>query len=787
MTSHDATTNPSKHTNALVHETSPYLLQHAHNPVDWLPWGEAAFAQAKQRDVPIFLSIGYSTCYWCHVMEREVFENETIAKQMNELFVCVKVDREQRPDIDEIYMTATQIMTRRGGWPMSVFMTPPDGRGAGDPGLRPFWCGTYIPPTPMHGMTSFPQVLDALSNAWHNQRSDILEEGDKVAAVVAESLTSDHEPGPIAADLIDRTANTLCKIYDETHGGFGDAPKFPTPCLPGLLLAVQQKSGDTKIKHILRHTLDRMVRGGIFDQVGGGFHRYSVDERWLVPHFEKMLYDNGQLAELYAGYLESTDSDDELVPVFKRGLAAIGDYVIREMTDPSGAFWSAQDAEVDGQEGLNYLWMQDEMRDACGDEKLAALTEQLYGMDCGTNFQDPHHPANAPTNVLFVPEPWSMMAKQLAMPIDDLFAMQDEVNQKLLAVRDQRKQPTTDDKVLTAWNGMMIAGLAKAGQVLGEPRFIEAASRAADAILSSLAIPDDQGGGLYRTMRQGKPSVPGFLEDYAHFVHGLIELHRACQATASNPDNTYLQEAERLTQNAAKQFAHDTGGYYDTLADQADLFVRTRSTNDGATNSGNSQMIHNLVDLSELTGNQRYAGQAGRDLQSFAKPLSEYATNMAHMVHALLRLQEHAPDLITWQHTDSTPTTDANTDLTYAIDPQPAKVIDGIAHFNLHLLIRDGLHLSVGGTQQPGATQVSLAPDSDAELLVDWPQGEPFHSPLADASLSVYAGRVALPIQVHLQDASPSEIELQLDYQPCSDTACQPPQSRRIIVKLNTS
>ena len=783
MTSHHETDTLPKYTNALANETSPYLLQHAHNPVQWLPWGQDAFDQAKQRDTPIFLSIGYSTCYWCHVMEREVFEDETIAQQMNALFVCVKVDREQRPDIDDIYMTATQAMTRRGGWPMSVFLTPPGARGAGDPGLRPFWCGTYLPPTPMHGITSFPQVLNALSTAWQNQRSDIMEQGDKVAAVVTESLTSESEPAPIESGLIECATNVLCSIYDSVHGGFGDAPKFPTPCLPSFLLAVQKTTGNDNIQHILAHSLDRMARGGVFDQIGGGFHRYSVDEQWLVPHFEKMLYDNGQLAELYADYIEAADPGDDLMPVFKRTLTATGDYVIREMTDPSGAFWSAQDAEVDGQEGLNYLWLQDEFRDACGDEQLAIVAEQLYGIDRGTNFQDPHHQANAPANVLFVPEPWPTIAAQLATSVDKLFAVQDDINHKLLAIRDQRKQPVTDDKVLTAWNGMMIAGLAKSGRVLNVQRFIHAAASAANAILTQLAMPDDDGVGLYRTMRDGKPSVPGFLEDYAHFVHGLIELHRACRSCELHADKNYLEHAERLTKHATSLFAHDQGGYYDTLADQVDLFVRTRSTNDGATNSGNSQMIHNLIDLSDLTGNQAYAKQAGRDLQSFAAPLSQHATNMAHMVHALLRMQHHAPQFIAWQQAGAS---EASDDLICTIAPQPATVVGGIARFQLHLEIQDGLHLAAGGTDQNGATMLSLVMPKEAELQIDWPTGEPIESAITDMPALVYAGQVTIPIQLRVNNHMPKQIGLQLDYQPCSDRACQRPQSRRITVRLNT-
>ncbi|MGB0767002.1 MAG: DUF255 domain-containing protein [Phycisphaeraceae bacterium] len=794
-----------EHTNALIDETSPYLLQHAHNPVDWLAWGDAAFDAARERGVPIFLSIGYATCYWCHVMEREVFENEAIAQLMNDRFVCIKVDREQRPDVDDLYMAATQIMTRRGGWPMSVFLTPPDARGEGDPGLRPFWCGTYIPPTPMHGMTSFPQVLESLSKAWQTQRSEVLEQGDKVAAVVAESLTSDTEPGPIDPTLIDRAVQTLARTYDRAHGGFGDAPKFPTPSIPRLLLATLHEQPNPATQSILGHTLDRMARGGIFDQVGGGFHRYSVDERWLVPHFEKMLYDNGQLAELYADAIalaERQDADDtrsaDAIATYKRTLRRLCDYVLREMTDATGAFWSAQDAEVDGQEGLNYLWTPQQFDEALKDPETADLAKRLYGLTLGTNFQDPHHPECPPTNVLFMPEPLSTVANDIARPLQDLIEQQDEINRELLAVRDRRKQPTTDDKVLTSWNGMMIAGLAKAGAVLGETAYLDAAAKAADAVIEHLCVsdmtPDESTGSMHRAMRAGRASVPAFLEDYAQFAHGLIELHRASLATQTHQQRDDLGHAKRLMDRARSYFAHPAGGCYDTLDGQADLFVRARSSYDGATPSANSQMIHNLIDLAELTGDDTHFATAGRDLRSFAKPLAEQPTGMTHMLHALLRLQRHAPQVLranqdhsTEHDKDNDNENDNDNRLAIAITPDPVPLSsDRVARFDLTLTIEAGYHLTPGTNDQANPIRLAPADPEAATLDIDWPIGDPLatDAPGGTPDARAYAGTVTLPATLRVHSPDTDAVELQLDYQPCTDTACERPRTKRLTVRL---
>jgi hypothetical protein len=770
-----------KHTNRLIDETSPYLRQHAHNPVDWYPWGDEAFAAARQRGVPIFLSIGYSTCYWCHVMERQVFESPAIAGQMNALYVCIKVDREERPDIDDIYMTATQLMTRRGGWPMSVFLTPPGAAGEDDAGLKPFWCGTYLPPEPMQGMPGFPQVLEGLGRAWNEQRDEVLEQAERLAQGVIEQLGAQAQPGPIDPLVINQAANAVVQTYDPEHGGFGGgpgaAPKFPQPATPAFLLALQNDTGSEPLWEKIEHTLDRMARGGIYDQVGGGFHRYSVDTRWLVPHFEKMLYDNGQLAELYAAaYTSHPDSDFR----YEFGWVAKGtcDYILREMTDPTGMFWSAQDAEVDAQEGLNYLWTVAEVEQAIGDDgPPSGLALEMYGLDRGPNFQDPHAPDAEPKNVLFLPRPLFVLAAVGGTTVEGLREVRDAYNASLLEVRSRRQQPGTDDKVLTAWNGMMIAGLAAVGGTLDEPRFLDAATRAADTIAEHLAIPEEQGGGLYRTFRDGTAKIPGFLDDYAHYVHGLIQLHRY----SGNGDD-YLDWAERYTAMAVERFEHARGGYYDTLADQQDLFVRTRGTYDGAVPSGNSQMIHNLVDLFELTGNRGYAERAARDLMSFATPLRERGGAMLHMLHALHRLLKVAPDIL------ETSTTSAGDDgpVQFAVEPETLALRDGVGTLAVTLRIAEGYHLGAGDAAGDvvRATTLSAVDADNVTLRIHWPDGEQRVYPFADAPLAVYEGEVSLRVEVSVVGDVAESLTLQLRYQACTDRQCEPPATASVEVGL---
>ena len=761
------TETDSQHTNRLIDETSPYLRQHAHNPVDWHAWGKAAFEKARQEDKPIFLSVGYSTCYWCHVMERQDFENETIAAQMNERFVNVKVDREERPDVDELYMTATQLLTGHGGWPMSVFLTPPGDGGAS--GLKPFWAGTYIPPEPQQGMPSFPQVLEGLSDAWHDRRDEVLQQADRVADAVTEHLRYSDTSGALSSDIVSRAASALLSRYDSEHGGIGGAPKFPQPAFLAFLLAVWKNNGDDSVRQPLRHTLDRMARGGVYDQVGGGFHRYSTDERWLVPHFEKMLYDNGQLVELYTDAYDAALSIDDK-PVYEQIVRETCDYVLREMTDDTGAFWSAQDAEVEGREGGNYIWTREQVEQAIDDNALAGLAVRMYGLDRGANFQDPHHRDAEPANVLYLPEPLETLAQSEG---DDLASLRDKrrrINDALKRERDRRRQPATDDKVLLGWNGMMIAGLARAGHTFQEPRYIQAAERAAEAILQHMTRADVDGE-LYRTMRNREPKIPAMLEDYAFFAHGLIELHRATDGEASH---RYLELAQRYTKAAIDRFAAEQGGYYDTRAEQSDLFVRIRTTQDGVIPSGNSRIAHNLLDLAALSSESTYVDRALSDLRSFGQILDKQGVAMVTMQHALLRALEDAPQRVA---SEATGARDAAADEVVHVSAEPSEVdlSTGSATFVVSLRIDAAHHLNAA---QPGdanlvATELFLQDGDGLALEVDYPAGETREYPFTDVPLAVYEGSVALKATLRkAENVHGGNARVMLRYQACTQNAC---------------
>jgi uncharacterized protein YyaL (SSP411 family) len=775
-----------KYTNRLADETSPYLRQHAHNPVDWYPWGEAAFALARQQQKPIFLSIGYSTCYWCHVMERQVFENPTIAGKMNDLFINIKVDREERPDLDDIYMTATQLMTHSGGWPMSVFLTPPpppspegkdsDALAHERGGLKPFWCGTYLPPEPMHGRPSFPQVLEALFEAWQTRRDEVLEQADKLADAVKRTLASEEEqPGPLDAEPVTAAARALLGTYDDEHGGFGgrpgQGPKFPQPSNLSFLFAVLQNNKSPDIAEALAYSLDRMARGGICDQVGGGFHRYSVDEQWLVPHFEKMLYDNGQLLGVYTRALTHERGrdlpNDNRLAFYDRVLRETADYVLREMTDDTGAFHSAQDAEVNAREGQNYLWTAEQIGDALDDPELSELALRMYGVDQGPNFQDPHAPDAAPANVLYLPKPLPELAEELGLSRDQLLARREQINAALYRVRQRRDQPGTDDKVLVGWNGLMIQGLAEAGAALNEPRYLEAAGRAADAILQHMDDPASEGG-LLRTMRAGQAKVPAFLEDYALFVAGLIALHRA-EARGERR----LDQARCYVDTAERRFATGHGGYYDTLADQDDLFVRVRSSYDGAVPTGNAVMIHNLIDLYELTGARDHLDRAVRDLRSFAEPLRQRGGAMIHMQHALLRALEHAADAL------NAPANGRPAATGPAAEPVAAEArwLDDQT-LRLTLDIASGYHIH-GPDPEPPLVGTSVELIGPGSMEVSYPEGEEKTFPFADAPQRVYQGRTQ--IDARLTGVGEGS-RLRLRVQPCRDDACLTPRTLDVTI-----
>ncbi|MCC6679989.1 MAG: DUF255 domain-containing protein [Phycisphaeraceae bacterium] len=722
------------YTNVLVHETSPYLQQHGHDPVHWLPWGDLAFERARRQQLPIFLSIGYSTCYWCHVMQRLVFNDLDIATYMNEHFVNIKVDREERPDVDDLYMTATQVMTRKGGWPMSVFLTPPEAEGPGAKGLKPFFCGTYFPPEAVGRMPGFGQVLESMHRAWMTQREVVLNQADELMRHVRSYLEVHRAAGQLDAGSARKAAEQLMKTYDREHGGFGAAPKFPTPNHLAFLLA----RPEPERRAAVHHTLHRMAHGGIYDHVGGGFHRYSTDEVWLVPHFEKMLYDNGQLMELYADAL-ADDLGEAHAPLYGRVLRETGDYVLREMTNPSGGasggcFYCAQDAEVNTFEGGSYLWTKQQVEETIDDPELRVFALKLYGLDGGPNFRDPHHRDAEPCNVLYLPTPLEELGPDAA-------EKRQKINALLKQQRDLRDQPATDDKVLVSWNGIMIAGLARAGAVLKESRFIQAATRAADFIMQHMIAPD---GSLLRLHRQGKARVPAFLEDYAFFVHGLLSLH---QATG---EVRFREAAEKFTDIAIERFvargkSGGGEGYYDTLDEQQDMILRTRGIYDGAIPSGASQMVHNLLDLGRHE-------RALADLRSYSGELARYGQGMAHMQHALMRaLALSAASVVSARVSP--------------IDSQAGR-------FHVDLTIAAGYHLNANPASDDKLVATTL---SGAEVIYPLPQQKRYA--FADRELSVYESSARLTVKV---DPAALPTQLTLTYQPCTDHTCEAPATLQI-------
>ncbi|NUM56655.1 MAG: thioredoxin domain-containing protein [Candidatus Hydrogenedentes bacterium] len=581
-----------KHTNRLANETSPYLLQHAHNPVDWYPWGDEAIAKSRAEDKPIFLSIGYSACHWCHVMERESFESESVAEILNRDFVCIKVDREERPDLDEIYMTAVQIMTQSGGWPMSVWLTPD---------LKPFYGGTYYPPEDAYGRPGFKTVLNSIAQAWNERRADVDKSADQLTQYVKQSTSARMgETGALSYDLIKDAVDELSASYDHSFGGFGGAPKFPSAPSIALLLRHHYNTGDTIALEMAAFTLTRMYCGGMYDHLGGGFHRYSVDAQWLVPHFEKMLYDNAQLAPVYLEAYQATGEK-----LFARAAREILDYELRDMQDANGAFHSTEDADSEGQEGKFYVWTQDEIMSILGDAD-GYLFCQYYNVRPGGNFSS-HEKYHAGQNILHVTRPADAVAKEFSMSVEDFENKLAECRAKLLAVRGARVRPGLDDKILTSWNGLMISALAQGYQVLGDARYRDAAERAAKFLLTDMR----KDGKLLRTHRKGESRLLAYLDDYAFTAIGLIDLYEATF------DEQWLNAADDLAGGMIAMFwdASD-GGFYSTTDDHAHLIARTKPTYDGAEPSGNSMAVTALQRLAKLRDNKQYAEKAAQVLKA---------------------------------------------------------------------------------------------------------------------------------------------------------------------------
>src|SRR5580658_9512360 len=589
--------------NRLINEQSPYLRQHAYNPVDWYAWGPDALSRAKAENKPIMLSIGYSACHWCHVMERESFENDAIARLINENFVPIKVDREERPDLDQIYMDAVQLITGRGGWPLTMFLAP-DG--------RPFFGGTYYPPEDRQGMPGFPRILVAVSQAYRDKAKEVTNNLEKLTEALGALTNYVPTDGDLKPGLAVEAARALATHYDSINGGLGQAPKFPNTFVFSLFLRVHAADGDESMAEMVRHSLSKMARGGIYDQIGGGFHRYSVDERWLVPHFEKMLYDNALLARLY---LDAGRALNE--PEFLRVAREILEYVLREMTSPEGGFYSSQDADSEGEEGKFFLWTPAEAQAAIGDDGLAKIAARYFDISEEGNFEG--------RNILNRTIDQADAAKMFAKPPDDIARAIETIKSRMFAAREERIKPGRDEKILAAWNAMMIAAFAEGYRALGDPRYLAAAERAVSFTMTTLW----DGRALRRSYKDGVARFNAYLEDYALMTGAMIDTYEA------SLDPRYLEFARTLADVILDRFLdRENGGFFFTSDDHEELITRSKAAFDGSTPSGNSAAVMALLRLHAYTGDERYANEAARTVNLFAELIEKQPFGFAHMLEA---------------------------------------------------------------------------------------------------------------------------------------------------------
>jgi hypothetical protein len=614
-----------KSTNRLAKEKSPYLLQHAHNPVDWFAWSDEAFEKARRESKPILLSIGYSTCHWCHVMERESFEDEKIGAFLNEHFVSIKVDREERPDVDKIYMTFVQSTTGSGGWPLNVFLTPD---------LKPFFGGTYFPPDARYGRPSFLQVLQQIANLWKERREEIISSAHEIHARLETATANPAETNSsLNADILKNAAEFFKKMFDSQHGGFGGAPKFPQPSTPQFLLRCAKQFHDDEATKMVLQTCDAMARGGIQDQLGGGFARYSVDAQWLVPHFEKMLYDNAQLAQLYLdSFLVSGDARHAEV------VRDILDYVLRDMTHPDGGFFSAEDADSEGHEGKFYCWTKDELSKLLSPEEFNVAVN-FFGITGEGNFIDHSHPQPlAGQNVLSIAKP------NVADADKPLLA---SAKKKMCNVRAKRIRPHMDDKILASWNGLMLGAFTRASIVLGDKKYHAAAEK--NFLFIREKLWDAKSKTLFHRWRDGERDNVQLLEAYAFFLSGVIDLYEATL------DPKYLDFAIELADAMlAKFYDAENGGFWQSAADSKDLILRMKDDYDGAEPSGNSVATLSLLKLGAITGRKKFAEAAEKTLRLFTHRLQQFPQAMPFMLLALdFSLQEPKRVVITGEKDSS--------------------------------------------------------------------------------------------------------------------------------------
>jgi uncharacterized protein YyaL (SSP411 family) len=739
------TRHPGAPRNRLAGESSPYLLLHASNPVDWFPWGDEAFEKARAEEKPVFLSVGYSTCYWCHVMERESFSNPDIAKLLNDGFVSVKLDREERPDLDEYYMMATQLLTRQGGWPNSLFLTAEG---------KPFFAGTYFPPSDLSGRPGFPRVLASVREAWTERRDAVVEQAEAVAGAIRENLSGGAEgrvlPGRavvIAAQAI------LARRFDPDYGGFGGAPKFPSPSNLSFLLD-RTRTGDHEARDMLVLTLDAMARGGIHDQLGGGFHRYSTDAEWLVPHFEKMLYDNASLALLYA---EAVSVAPDLG--FGRAASRALDFVLAELRSPEGPFYSAMDAETDGDEGAYYVWTRDALKDALSREGDALLAK-VFGYDGPPNFEGGRY-------VLHVPKRLDALAEDAGESAAAFLVRVEPFRQHLLDVRARRPRPLIDDKVLTDWNGLMIGSMARCGQILGKTRYVTAATVAAEFILERLK--DKATGHLLHVYRDGVAKVPALLDDYAFLISGLLRLHEATKV------ERWLAEAQRLAAEQQARLGDEENGGFFGVGEDAGMPIRSKTASDGALPSGNGVSALNLLTLGWLTGDPEYTQRAGRLLEAFGTSIASYPLAHLTLVQAVGRISP-IPEGVARPPAPSESAI-VRVDGTVAKDAEPGEWVP----FVVDIEVLEGWHLNANPASLPVLVSTELQELHGRIRDVRYPHGEVLGHLPSGEDVRVYRGRVAITGEIEGLEGEPPTVRL--SYQPCDEARCLAPETLEVVLR----
>jgi len=764
--------------NRLIHEKSPYLLQHARNPVDWFPWGREAFEKAKSEGKPVFLSIGYSTCHWCHVMERESFENEDVAKVLNEYYICIKVDREERPDIDEIYMNATQLITGRGGWPNSLWLLP-DG--------RPWYGGTYFPPEDFSGRPGFKTLLLRLAEFWRTRQDEVEAQANKLSDVMNQLSSGQYakSAGEPTRDLVQRALGDLRTSFDVRLGGFGGAPKFPPHGSLNLILYEYGTTQDASLLKLATRTLDAMAEGGIRDHVGGGFHRYSTDARWLLPHFEKMLYDNAQLARAYVNAYLITGNDN-----YRETAVEVYEWALREMSDEHGGFFSAYDADSEGVEGKFYLWGRDEIVSILGEDE-GELFCRAYNIKDEGNFQEEATGEVTGTNIPHLQGSWDEIATAENIPLEEIRSRLKSDKEKLREHRAHRIWPHLDDKVLTSWNGLMISSLAFAGRHLNETRYTVAAERAADFLLTAM----QKDGRLLRTYRDGEAKLNAYLDDYAFLADGLLELYEVTE------DTRRLEQAKALM-----GVLHDhywdgtTGGFFFTSEDHEDLLTRSKDPTDKAIPSGNGMAAKTLVRLGILTGEKSYLDTAKSIFEAFNGLMQQASRSTESLILALAMyfdtissgaMREDIERITSDFDGDKPDAYVGESPVSAAIFLSRLRAAPGETFSAaIKLIIDEGWHINSGKPLQEylKPTMISLE-DNPAVSMgeISYPDGKEVTFPFNAEPLSVYEDdvwlRVPLTIGKKAKDGS-VQLDFGIRIQPCNEQSCRAPRTLLLSIPI---